>query len=189
MENIISKGIMAILPIYIKGQGNCTIFYTKEETVELQLTIRTVIRRLCEYYLLDLKSSNKKYGVLLSCKYHPPIPFNKDNIFIQLKTRTPIGRHDGAHGYFDLDSIKRLKPMGKNTMIQLIDGTEIEALVSYNISKKYFNNGEIVRELIKDKADKIPMGESSFYENQDTPATKADIALLYMKILEIKESL
>lgn len=189
MENIVSKDIMALLPVYIKGKGNCTLAYTGQGLVELNLTIKTVIKNLCEYYYLDLKSCNRTYGSLLSSKYRPPIPFNKDNIFIQFKTRIPIGRHDGAHGYFNINSIKKIKSKGKNTIIYLVDDQELEVLMSIHTVKKYINNGEIVRKLVKDNKINSSKETLNLYDEENTPATKADIALLYLKMLEIRERL
>lgn len=189
LEKLVSKGIMAILPVYIGDSGNCTYAYTKSGVVELSFTIKTVIKNLCEYYYLDLKSCNKTYGGLLSSKYRPPIPFNRDNIFIQFKTRVPIGKHDGAYGYFNINSIKGVKGLEKNTIISLIDDQEIEVLSSKYTVEKYINNGEIVRKLIKDNKYIYPKDASNLYDEENTPATKSDIALLYLKMLEIKERL
>ncbi len=189
MEKLVSKGIMALVPVYKKDRGNCTCAYTNEGKIELDLTIKTVIKNLCEYYYLDLKSCNKTYGSLLSSKYRPPIPFNKDNIFVQFKTRIPIGRHDGAHGYFNLNSIKGVKSKGKNTIIYLRNNEELEVLMSNYTVKKYINNGEIVRKLIKDNKLNCSRETLSFYDEENTPATKSDIALLYLKMLEIREKL
>lgn len=189
MEDLVSKHIMAILPIYIEGKGNCTYIYTKEGIVEVGLTIKTFIKNLCEYYCLDLKSCNKTYGSLLSSKYRPPIPLNSEDIFIQFKTRTPIGKHDGAYGYFNINSIKRIKFKGKGTIIYLLDDEEIEVLLSIHTVKKYINNGEIVKQLIKDNRTKGSKENRNLYDQENAPATKSDIALLYLKMLEIKERL
>lgn len=189
MESLVSKGIMAILPAYIADSGNCTYVYTKSGVVELRFTIKTVIKNLCEFYYLDLKSCNKTYGSLLTSKYRPPIPFNRDNIFIQFKTRIPIGKHDGAYGYFNINSIKGVKSLEKNTVIFLIDGQEIEVLSSRYTVEKYINNGEIVSKLIRENRSILSKESLSLYDEENTPATKSDIALLYLKMLEIKERL
>ena len=189
MDDIVSKHIMAILPVYIKGKGNCTYIYTRQGKFELDLTIKTVIKNLCVYYCLDLKSCNKTYGSLLSSKYRPPIPFNKDNIFIHFKTRSPIGKHDGAYGYFNINSIKRTKGFNKTSLIYLLDDEEIEVLMSIYTVKKYINNGEVVRKLIQDNGSKNIIASPNFYEEENAPATKSDIALLYLKMLEIRERL
>ncbi len=189
MEKIVSKHIMAILPVYIPDKGNCTYIYTEEGIIEISFTIKTVIKKICEYYCLDLKSCNRTYGNLLSSKYRPPIPFNRDNIFIQFKTRNPIGIHDGAYGYFNINSIKKTKSIGKNTIIYLLDDKEIEVLMSIYTVKKYINNGEVVRKLIKDDKSKSQKDSLNLYEEENSPATKSDIALLYLKMLEIRERL
>ena len=189
MEELVQKKVMALLPVYIVDSGNCTYAYTSEGIIELKLTIKTVIKNMCGYYYLDLKSCNKTYGSLLSSKYRPPIPFNKDNIFIQFKTRTPIGRHDGAHGYFNLSSIQKIKSKGKNTVIYLENNQELEVLMSINTVKKYINNGEIVKKLIKENKISRSKETLSLYDDANTPATKSDIALLYLKMLEIREKL
>ena len=43
MEQIIQKGIEAILPVYIKDRGNCTRIYTREDEIVLDKTIKTII--------------------------------------------------------------------------------------------------------------------------------------------------
>ena len=105
MQDIISKEIVAILPTYIAGKGNCTIIYTNTENIIVHTTIKTVVRRLCAHYRLDVRASNRHFGELISIKNAIPIPLSKDNILIQVKVRKPLVKHDGSMGYFKLDSI------------------------------------------------------------------------------------
>lgn len=192
MKNLIERGIQAILPIYVKNKGNCTLIYLQDEEIILDKVIKTVIKNLCEFYHLDLKSSNKSFGQLLSIKKHHPVPFNEDNVFIQAKTRVPIGRHDGAYGYINIDAIERVKTLKKDedrTLIYLKGKRSIEVLCKEITIYRSINNGEIVKRLITGRNHYLLKEKESFYAEEDSPATKKDIAMVYMKLMEIKRGL
>ncbi len=192
MEKIIEKDIEAILPIYMNDIGNCTVIYTRKDKIILEKVIKTIIKNLCQYYHLDLKASNKTYGDLLSIKKHPPIPLTKEKVLIQVKTRVPIGKHDGAYGYINIDSIDKIKSSKeslKKTIIQLKSGRTIEAHCMKSTILKNINNGRIVQGLIQGKNHFQVKEEENLYLLEDAPATKRDIALVYMKLMEIKNEL
>lgn len=184
MQDIISKEIMAILPIYIADKGNCTIIYTIKENVIVNATIKTVIKKLCAHYRLDIRASNRHFGGLISIKNAIPLPFSKDNIFIQLKVRKPIGKDDGSMGYFNLDSIRKIKGLKNDASIILNNGTEIQCICSHGTIKKHMKHGELIRNLFEDKAPRVNEA-MEHYVASDTPATKLDIARIFMMIQDI----
>lgn len=190
MEKIIKKDILAIVPKYIQNKGNCTLIYTRDEIVEMERSIKTVIRNISKYYHFDLKESNSTYKELLYTKKNPPIPFTKEDIFILVKMRKPIGQHDGAYGYVDLDSIDRIeykKGVDLYPNLLLKNGESLQALCTLVTLNRAIKNGEIVRQVLKSKYEG-GVGESSVsYLDEDSPATKRDIALLFMEISRLKE--
>ncbi len=192
MKEIIEKGIVAILPEYVKDIGNCTIIYTKDKNkIILNKTIRTILKNICSHYHLDVKAANKTYGEVLSVKRSPPIPFARDNIFINMKVRQPIHKDDGAHGYIKLDEIsqiKRSKTSKQNTCVSLKNGLEIEALNKPETINKKIKDGHIIRRLF-DNNDSYFVREESLHQGKTTLATKSDLALVYMGLMELKESL
>ena len=184
MEEIITKEIMAIIPIYIEDKGNCTIIYTKKGNVQVYTTIRTVIKKLCAHYRLDVKASNRHFGGLISIKNAIPLPLTRDNIFIQVKVRKPIGKDDGSMGYFNMDAIKKIKGLKGDASILLKNGYEIQCLCSHGTIKKHIKHGELIKSLYGEGLPKVNEA-MEYYIAQDTPATKSDIARIFMMIQDI----
>lgn len=184
MKDIFSNEIIAIIPIYLPERGNCTKIYRDKEELILNMTIRTVIKRLCAHYRLDLRASNRHFGGLISIKNAIPIPLSKDNILIQAKVRKPIGKDDGSMGYFNLNSIKKIKALKNNSVIILDNGLEIQCICTINTIKRHMNHGKLIKELYEDKQP-IVNEAMEYYEASDTPATKSDIARIFMMIQEI----
>lgn len=191
MEQIIQKGIEAILPVYIKDRGNCTAIYTREDEIILEKSIKTIILNLCKYYHLDLKASNKTYGNLLSIKKYPPIPFTHDQIFIPIKSRIPITKHDGAYGYVNINSIEKISTskLENNSIIILSNNRSIKVYSKDSTVQRNINNGEIVKKLCMRDTLPIIKESESLYEAEDAIATKKDIAMVYKEIMRIKSIL
>lgn len=192
MQKVFKEEIIAILPSYIKDKGNCTVVWIKnKEPVIIEKTIKTTIKNMCRYYHLDLKSSNKTYGEILSIKRSPPIPFGRDKVFIKVKTRIPLARDDGAYGYINLSAIEKISSIKENkrTLVCLKNQQFLEVYGKIETINKNIKNGEIVRRLLREK-DTIGVKESpDFYLEESIPATKKDIAIIYMKLVELTEKL
>lgn len=190
MESIIKKDIMAIVPKYIQNKGNCTLIYTKSEVIEVNKSIKTVIRNICKYYHLDLRASNDTYGKLLCARKNPPVPFTSNDIFILVKTRKPIGQHDGAHGYVKIDSIDKIvykSERDRYPCIILASGQSIEALCTMGTLNKNMSNGVLVKKLLGQESSNTVRETSPMYLDEEMPATKKDIALLYMMIMKLRQ--
>lgn len=189
MREILDKGIEAVLPVYEKDKGNVSLVYTKEEEILMDYSIKTIIRRICGIYHYDIKSSNKYYGQLLSTKKHCPIPIHRDLILIQAKTRIPIGKHDGAYGYINIDAITHISSSDKikdYSRVYLMSGKSIEVLCKVSTLSKSINNGHIIKKINSNKDDIIVRDSESRYTLDNMPATKKDIAMVYMKLEELK---
>ncbi len=192
MQNIFKEEIIALLPSYIKDRGNSTVVWIQgQEPVIIESTIKTTIKNMCRFYHLDLKASNKTYGELLSIKRSPPIPFKTDKIFIKLKTRIPLARDDGAYGYINLDYIEKTIKIKENkkTLIQLRDQQFLEVHGRIETINKTIKNGEIIKKLVG-RQDLLEIREEGpSYLEESTPATKKDIALIYMKLVELTDKI
>lgn len=189
VNEIIEKGLEAILPVYIKDIGNCTRIYTKDDEIILEKTIRSVLANLCKFYHLDLKASRKTYGDLLSIKKNTPIPFGYDLILIPIKTRKPIAKHDGAYGYVNMESIKSYtkSKTDNNTLIYISNNNVIEAYCKLSTINKNVNNGKIIKGLLRKNS--LIRESNNLYIAEDSLATKKDIAMVYREIMEIKMGL
>ena len=191
MEKIIEKGIEAILPVYVKDRGNCTLIYTRHDEIIVEKTIKTIIINICKYYHLDLKASNESYGDLLSIKKYPPIPFTYNQIFIPIKTRIPIGKHDGAYGYVNINSIEKITKLKSedNSLLHLSNNRSIEVYSKVTTILKNVSKGQVVKKILAKGNTSMIHEEESLYIAEDKAATKKDIAMVYKEIMRIKSIL
>lgn len=192
MKSIVDQGIQAILPIYVKDKGNCTIIYTGDNEIIMEKVILTVIKNLCRFYHLDLKSSNKTYGDILSMKKYIPIPLDENNIFIQVKTRIPISKHDSAYGYININSIgkviENINDKGSST-VYLKRGQIIDVLAKVSTVQKSIQNGLIVKEYVNKNNSYSVKEAEVFYVEKNAPVTKGDFAMLYAEFIKIKNAI
>lgn len=184
IEGIVSKKIQAILPIYVPGRGNSTLIHGRENSITVDATIRTVIKNLCTYYHLDLKASNRYFGGFLSIGQGIPLPLTKDDVLIQIKVRRPIGEADGSMGYFNLNAIEKIEKRGKACIIFLKNGTAVPCLYTQKTIEKNMSRGRVVKKLYGERYSTIGEDIGS-YMDLDAPATKGDMARLFMMIYDI----
>lgn len=184
IEGIVSKKIQAILPIYVPGRGNSTLIHVRENSITVDATIRTVIKNLCIYYHLDLKASNRYFGGFLSIGQGIPLPLTQDDVLIQIKVRRPIGEADGSMGYFNLNAIEKIEKRGKTSIIFLKNGTAVPCLYTQKTIEKNMSRGRVVKKLYGERYSTIGEDIGS-YMDLDAPATKGDMARLFMMIYDI----
>jgi hypothetical protein len=185
MKERIQRNIIAIIPSYEDALGNATRLILSEDEETLKITARTFINNLCKHYHLDMKASNKHFGDLLSVRSNIPLVFSRQLIYIKLKVREPIGKDDGAMGYFKLCDIKKIIETRGVTTIRMKNNSEISLLCSVNTAQKQIRQGKLVMELLsKDYTIKVKEDLDS-YNQDDGPAMKSDIARLYMKLDDI----
>lgn len=106
---LLKRGILAIIPLYKTGVGNITKVILEDGEVEIYVGIKTVVENLAKSYFLDLRESFKYYRALLMKNKNLPLVLNQDNIYIQVKTRHPIGKNDGAMSFINYKHIKTIE--------------------------------------------------------------------------------
>lgn len=174
--------------MYVQLKGNCTSIYTiGGGNYYVEKSLRTFLKQLTEYYLVDLKAVRKYYGELLAIRNLVPIPLNHENVFIPLKVRKPICKNDGSIGYINIKYIERVTESSGKTIVYLKDKTTIESLNSLNTVNKHIKNGHIVKRLYNEKNNINIVNEYNFYTEYNKPATKGDIALIMQEIAKIRE--
>lgn len=178
----IDQDFLAILPAYRGDFGNCTLIVREDGQFIVGRTLRTVIRKICQHHHIDLKSANSYYGQMLSQRTGIPLAVSPERIYIQLKTREPVGKDDGAMGYFRLSSIKDVSENNGAALVRLQNMTDIACLCTAENVKKQISNGKLVRELYGGLQSEIVRESLEYYHNKDGPAMKSDIARLYMKL-------
>ncbi|MCR2044723.1 hypothetical protein [Anaerosalibacter massiliensis] len=185
----VEEELMAFIPVYLNMKGNCTAIYTyKSGEIYIDKSLRSFLNCLGKYFLIDLKESRKHYGNLLNVNNLVPIPFNRENIFIPIKTRKPISRNDGALGYININYIDKIEEGLNGVNIFLKPNYKIKSLNTLKTVEKHINNGEIVRKFY-DEREKGIYETIAFYDEYNKPATKGDIAILREELLKIKETL
>lgn len=181
MEKLFQKSIMALVPEYNENNCNYTILHRKnEEILILDKSIKTVIKLLAKYHMIDLNAMNKKYRNLISSKILTPISLSKDDILIPFKTRKEPYKNDGAFSYINMKYIKKIKKDNKSTIILLDNGVEIKCYTSLNTANKHLKNGKIINKCYEENIMKIKEQESSY--NNLIPASKADIEKINKKL-------
>lgn len=186
-EGLYNDKLVAFIPCYDDKLGNATKLIYEEKEVLVGKTVKTVVKNLCMHYQFDLKASNKYYSEILTSKSAIPIPISTALIYVQLKVREPIGKDDGAMGYFKLNYVDKIYSTNGDTYIRLKNKAEFKLLCSLNTGTKQLKNGELVEKLHKEvEKDKVK-DALVYYQNEDSPAMKSDIARLFMKIDDILE--
>lgn len=182
LEKIISERVIAILPVYLNMQGNCSTLITlKGGTYQIDKTVKTILKQMTKHFLVDLNHIRTYYGSLLNVKNLTPIPFNKDNIFIPVKVRRPLARNDGSIGYINIEYINKVSSINGKTKIFLTNRNTIDCLNSIETVNKHIKNGNIVKRLIEER--------SYLYEEYDRPATKGDVVMIINELLRIRETI
>jgi thermostable 8-oxoguanine DNA glycosylase len=181
MENILNKKIMAFVPEYVENRGNCTTIYTKEnEPIILDRHIKTFIKNICKYYMIDLTATRKRYSKLVISPNMMPIPLSKHDIFIPFKTRVPLAKNDGSLGYVNMRYIKNLSDGDGITTLHLEDNLKIKCLCNISTARKQMKSGYIVKNCFKDRsmyvAENEFKDENIFYYNENKP-----IVIIYEK--------
>jgi len=185
------EGIIGLIPLYIDMKGNSTRVITKENSeVYIYKSIRTVLNIIARYFTLDLNASRKYYGGLIGYSNIVPIPFNRENIFVPIKVRSPISKNDGSFGYFNIANIKGVREKSEGIEIILDGDISVKSIQSMKSIERHIRDGEIVKKIYQDRGKLIVMEDrSDFYSEFNKPATKGDIAALRSELLDIKSKL
>ncbi|MFA5525118.1 MAG: hypothetical protein WDA24_12230 [Tissierellales bacterium] len=190
IEELVSNGIIAVIPLYINMEGNSTKVITKNQNEEhIYKSIKTFIALLAKYFMIDINSSRQYYGRIIGITNIVPLPFNKDNIFVPLKVRKPISKNDGSFGYFNICCIKEIIEKSNKVYISLEKEYCIEILQGIESAKRNIRNAHIVKQAYYKRNGVTVMEEQGFYGELSKPATKGDIAALRNELLDIKINL
>ncbi len=145
MKDVFQGEILAILPKYVDGKGNCTIIVRGEgEHIVLNKSIKTTIRLLGKHYMIDLSEVKKRYREIVFSTNLVPIPLSKRDILVPLKTRYPICKNDGAFGYINLRFIKSIKREGPSTLLYLKYDYIVESVSSIETVNLHIKDANII---------------------------------------------
>ncbi|MBS4535793.1 hypothetical protein GOQ29_09220 [Clostridium sp. D2Q-14] len=187
LEKMLRGNLIAMIPVYVKNEGNSTrIILEKFQDMYINNRISTVLKVIANHYTVNLQSIRREYGKGIESKNMVPIPLNKRDVLIQIKTRIPVSKNDGSIGYFNLRYINSIIEEGEKIFIRTIDNRDIEVLNKKRTIIRHINEGKVVRQIYNERLGSYIKEESLMYK---TPATKEDIALVIREIVDIKNRL
>lgn len=156
MKNIIKfNEIEAMLPVYLKDQGNCTEIITSASSYIRNATIETCIKNLADYYNLSLYHNRLNYGEELGITNKVPVVINEDLIYIYINVREPLVKHDAAYGFVDTNAIKQVFLKEGNAAILMKSGRIIQTRQSVKSVKKNMLNGRLAKDIYKERHSRL----------------------------------
>ncbi|HHX67171.1 MAG: hypothetical protein WAO56_05330 [Miniphocaeibacter sp.] len=140
--------IIALEPKYVNGIGNITYIYLLDGSlVKDNRRISTIFKQMARFDLLDMEQVRLIIKKHLYIKKNIPYVYNKENIFVPIKTRKPICKNDGASTYIKISAIKNI--IGNK--IYLVNGINFKSLESKTTIEKKINNGRLSALIIEEK--------------------------------------
>ncbi len=101
------REIAALIPASHPQGGEATLLVTvKGEKILDRRSINWIIRRLAEYYNLDLRAIKKNYGPLLGKKRFIPLPLSRRLVYLPLTLKTDTIPQDKKMAYISLEQIR-----------------------------------------------------------------------------------
>ena len=178
----LEKGLEGLVPIYDQYGRNATlVILANNPPIEDPRRLDTVLKGLANLYQKDLDLIKKKARDITGQRTMNPLPLSPVGILVPFRMRKPIGRNDGALGYFFDHAIEEIAEDGGQVEIVLKDGQTFSVMDSINAArhrircacqvKDHFNLYEIGMQ----NSYEFCMEWKQFY-NQ--PATRGDIAMV-----------
>lgn len=183
MENILKKGLDALVPIYTEGGYNSTCIKLGQGEILMEKSVKGVLKDLCAYYHYDLKKSNQDYGQKINLKKMVPIPLTQDIVLIAIKTRSPIGKDDGALSYINIQSIKKVK----QGQVYFKNGSSLKTLCSQATIEKHIGLAKLLKDLAGKKTSLLREEEASYLS--DTISLRQDLLIIYKRLQSIEKRL
>lgn len=114
-----------------------------------------------------------------------PVKFNREQIYIYIKLRQPVGRDDGAYGWVNYCEIEEVQDQaGGLGSLRLASGYDLATLETRDCLERKLRLAQLVDEILPEK------GEGSGFEaSPHRPATYSDILLLIKKMEELEKIL
>lgn len=184
MRELVQKKIIAMLPHYTGEGANFTrVLLLDGEEVLLQKTIHSTLKCLCQYYHYDLTASNRTCGEMLNIKKTPPIPINENMIFIALKTRTPIGKDDGAYSYINIEMIKKIQ----GEKVHFKNGDHLKVNCTQKTIEKNIKQAKLLKEMMQTRQIVIREKEATYIK--EIESLKIDLETVYRKFQELEKTI
>ncbi|HZJ56665.1 MAG TPA: hypothetical protein VFD89_00285 [Clostridia bacterium] len=186
----INKGICGLFPIYHEDGGNYTrLIFHHNSPMIVEKRIYTVLVRLAGFYQKDIRLIRQQAREITGQRSLNPLPINPNTILVPFKVRKPIGKDDGAMGYFSSSFIDDIREDEEGVWVFLRDGQGYRVLETLSTARHHMGIAhQIYFHLLRHNAEdgtgydvcREPAGVyNSVY---DQPATKGDMALVFKNI-------
>ncbi|NLI60466.1 MAG: hypothetical protein GX375_03440 [Clostridiales bacterium] len=183
------KGMCGLLPIYDDDGGNYTkLIFENDSPIIIKKRTNTILVRLAAFFQKDIRLIRAQAREVTGRRNMNPLPITQDIILVPFKVRKPIGKDDGAVGYFYHRAIENIIEEKESVGIVLRDGQEYDILDTYPTAKHHIACAhQIYYHLLqRDLRSFNPYGlcqECAGVYNQ--PATKADFVTLSRNLEEL----
>ena len=137
-----------VIPFYDGQGGNGSKKYSLEgEEVLDSRRVTTVMDGLYDLGLVDMDKVFHLLERYFERRKFLPYVYGRDQIFIPVKMRIPIGKNDGAYGYIRIGEIESLE----DQVITLKNGLTFPVLESCSTLEKRIREGKISHYIIEER--------------------------------------
>lgn len=183
MERIWKGDLVALVPIYSKDLGNVCQAYLYDTSFIIKKPIKSVVRSICRYYMLDLNSLRDHYQDLIGGKNLMPLALSRTNILVPVKLREVLGRNDGAFGYINLKHIKRVASQEGSTTLTLNNNIVLRSRSSEKTVRNHINRANIISRCYLDPREKLWLDDINLPVSQkDLRVLEEDLKYLISKL-------
>lgn len=182
-EQWLEKGMEGLIPIYDKDGRNATLIILENQpSIQEQNRLCTVLEGLANLYQKNLDLIKKQARDITGQKTMNPLPLLPVGILVPFRMRKPIGRNDGAVGYFFHHAIEEIEKRDDRVYVILKDGQMFSVMDSFAGARHHIRCACQIHDRLLNFYDTGVLGvyglcmEWGEFYNQ--PATRADIAMV-----------
>ncbi|MTI70055.1 MAG: hypothetical protein FH751_07370 [Firmicutes bacterium] len=146
IDNIITKGIIGLIPIYTKEGRYQTKVITRDlEVIFLRKNIRQALKEMATYFKIDFATTKGYATYILGRKQSISIPFDRENVYVPIKVKKPKTSNDYTLGFFHLNYLNVIKINEKEVYLILKEDIKIKSYMIYETVKRNIREGEIIK--------------------------------------------
>lgn len=185
----INRGMCGLVPIYNGDGGNYTkLIFQNNPPIIVEKRIHTALGRFVAFFQKDIRLIRDQAREITGQRSMNPLPINPDIILVPFRMRKPIGKDDGAIGYFFNSAIDDVIEDDEGVRIALRDGQEIHVLDTYLTAKHHIGYAhQIHYNLLKYDVGMVNTHNvcRECIGVYDQPATKKDFVVLSKNLEEL----
>ena len=182
----LDMGMEGLIPIYDKdGRNGTLIILENQSPIEDQRRLDTILAGLANLFQKSLDLIKKQARDITGQRTMNPLSFSPIGILVPFRMRKPIGRNDGAVGYFFYHAIEQIEEKEGQVLVMLKDGQSFSVMDSIAAARHRIRCACQIRDHLSFREMEFEgvygrgMDWGYFY-NQ--PATRADIAMILRDI-------